>query len=89
MKNKSFFGKWLIAATLFAAVAFQPAAVFAAKGIIKIHEGDWTGNLINIKLAEIILEEHMNYKTKIIFLPAGPAVFEAILAGEIDIAFEF
>ena len=89
MKNKSFFGKWMLAATIFAAVAFQPAAVFAAKGIIKIHEGDWTGNLIDIKLAEIILSEHMDYKVKTIFLPAGPAVFEAIFAGEIDAAFEF
>ena len=67
----------MVAAILFASVPFQPAAVFAAKGIIKIHEGDWTGNLINIKLAEIILEEHMDYKTKIIFLPAGPAVFRS------------
>lgn len=88
MKNYRLFGKWLLAATVFAAVAFQPATALAA-GVIKLHEGDWTGNLIDLKLVEIILEEHMDYKTKTIFLPAGPAVFEAILAGEIDVAFEF
>ena len=31
----------------------------------------------------------MDYKVKTIFLPAGPAVFEAILADEIEIVFEF
>ena len=45
----------LIGAAAFAMTLAAPSA-FAAKGIIKIHEGDWTGNLIDIKLAELILK---------------------------------
>ena len=76
----------LLGAAVLAATLATPA--FAAKGIVKLHEGDWTGNLVFGKLAQIILEEHMDYKVKMIFLPAGPAVAEAIIGGEIDAGFE-
>lgn len=79
--------KLLLAAVL-AALALQPAAVFA-KDIIRVHEADWTGNAAMVKMVQIILEEEMGFKTKKIFLPAGPAVFQAILADEIDVSFEF
>ena len=79
----------LCGATLIACFALASANSWAAKGIIKLHEGDWTGNLVDMHLAKIILEEHMDYKTKVIFLPAGPQVYEAILGGDIDVAFEF
>jgi len=86
--NRRTVGK--IATLLGAAVvtATLATSAFAAKGIVKLHEGDWTGNLVFGKLAEIILEEHMDYKVKMIFLPAGPAVAEAIIGGEIDAGFE-
>jgi glycine betaine/proline transport system substrate-binding protein len=88
--KRRYLGKlgWGLGAVLFA-LTLQPTAALAAKGIIKIHEGDWTGNLVDVKLAQIILEEEMDYKVKTIFLPAGPVVFEAITGGEIDVAFEF
>lgn len=79
----------ILAGALLAALAMTSASTWAAKGIIKLHEGDWTGNLINLNLAKIILEEEMDYKTKVLFLPAGPQVYEAILGGDIDVAFEF
>ena len=61
----------------------------AAKGLIRIHEADWTGNVAMVRMVQFILEEEMDYKTKKIFLPAGPGVFLAIIAGEIDVGFEF
>ena len=76
-----------LAAAAFA-LTLQPNAAFAAKGIVKLHEGDWTGNLVFGKLAEIIIEEHLDYKVKMVFLPAGPAVAEAIISGDIDAGFE-
>ena len=78
---------WALAASLFA-VTLQPTTALAAKGIVKLHEGDWTGNLVFAKLAEIIIEEHLDYKVKMVFMPAGPAVAEAIIAGDVDAGFE-
>ena len=60
-----------------------------SKGVITFHEGDWTGNLINGKIVEILLSEDLGYEVEYIFLPAGPPAWEAILAGDIDVAFEF
>jgi len=68
-------------------VAFVPATAYAAKGMVKIWEQDWTGNLVFSKLAEIILAEHMDYKVKQVFM-TGTAGWEAIAAGDIDISFE-
>ena len=82
-------GKWLLTAVVAVTLAAVSTAAFAAKGIIKLHEWDWTGNLVDGKLAQIILEEEMDYKVKMIFLPSGPVVFEAIIGGEIDAAFEY
>ena len=88
MKRRHFkkFGLGLAAAAF--ALTLQPSTAFAAKGIIKLHEGDWTGNLVFGKLAEIILEEELDYKVKMVFLPAGPTVLEAIKSGDIDAGFE-
>ena len=78
---------WALGAVMFA-LALQPGTAFAAKGIVKLHEGDWTGNLVFGKLAEIIIEDELDYKVKMVFMPAGPAVSEAIISGDIDAGFE-
>ena len=88
MMIRKHLGKFMVMATVVMAVAMASTAAFAAKGVIKIHEGDWTGNLVFGKLAQIILSEEMDYKVKMIFLPAGPVVAEAIIGGEIDVAVE-
>ena len=88
MMIRKHLGKLMVMATVVMAVAMASTAAFAAKGVIKLHEGDWTGNLVDGMLAKIILEEEMDYKVKMIFLPFGPVVFEAIIGGEIDVAFE-
>jgi glycine betaine/proline transport system substrate-binding protein len=88
MKIRKLFGKWVLLAAVVAVAAMMSTASFAAKGIIKLHEGDWTGNLVSCKLLQIILEDEMDYKVKMIFLPAGPVVSEAIIGGELDAACE-
>ena len=77
--------------TLGAALLALGSAVSLAesKGVIKIHEGDWTGNFIDTKLVELILVEEMGYEVEMVFLPSGPPTYEAILGGDIDAAFEF
>lgn len=88
MTIRNLLGKWPLLAAVVMAMAVAPTATFAGKGVIKLHEGDWTGNLVFSKLAQIILEDEMDYTVKMIFLPAGPAVSEAIIGGEIDVGFE-
>ena len=88
MKRRNFLSKWLLG-VLFAAVTAHSGVALAAKGVIRVHEADWTGNVAMVRMVQFILEEEMGYKTKKIFLPAGPAVYEAVLGGEIDVAFEF
>ena len=68
---------------------FAGSGAADSKGLIKFHEADWTGNLINGKIVEILLTEHLDYEVEYVFLPAGPAAWEAIVAGDIDVAFEF
>ncbi len=68
-------------------VAFIPATSYAAKGVVKIWEADWTGNLVFGQLVQIILEEEMDYKVKQIFM-AGTAGWEAMASGDLDIALE-
>ena len=77
--------------TLGAAVLALGSAASSAesKGVIRIHEGDWTGNFVDTKLVELILEEEMGYEVEMVFLPAGPPTYEAILSGDVDAAFEF
>ncbi len=88
MTFKKLLGKWLSAAAILIAVTMAAPAAQAAKGVLTLHEGDWTGNLVTCKLLEIILEEEMDYKVKRTFLPGGAVVYEAIIGGEIDFACE-
>ena len=79
--------KFTVALVVALGMAFIPATSYAAKGVVKIWEGDWTGNLVFGQLAQIILEEEMDYKVKQIFM-AGTAGWEAMAAGDLDIALE-
>ena len=81
-------GKGSLVAAFVVAMAVAPTVSHAAKGLLKLHEGDWTGNLVSCKLIQIILEDEMDYKVKRVFLPTGSQVWEAIVAGEIDFACE-
>lgn len=78
-------GAVLIALAVFAA----PMSSYAGKGTLKLHEADWTGNLVFANLAQILLEEELDYKAKLIFMPGGAGAWEALAAGDLDMGFEF
>lgn len=59
-----------IAASILALVILGTPAMnahAASTAAIKIAENDWTGQLVDINLAKIILEEHMGKKVELIF----------------------
>ncbi|HIE76900.1 MAG TPA: hypothetical protein EYP93_12120, partial [Gammaproteobacteria bacterium] len=87
MNNCKILRKFTVALVVALGMVFIPATSYAAKGVVKIWEGDWTGNLVFGQLAQIILEEEMDYKVKQIFM-AGTAGWEAMAAGDLDIALE-
>ena len=87
MNNCKILRKFTVALVVALGMVFIPATSYAAKGVVKIWEADWTGNLVFGKLSEIILEEEMDYKVKQIFM-AGTAGWEAMAAGDLDIALE-
>ena len=89
MNNNTLTRRLLLIATAVAFALGSTASVADSKGLINFHEGDWTGNIINGKVVEIILTEELGYEVEYKFLPAGPPAWEAILAGDIDVAFEF
>lgn len=88
MKLRRYMTGLLSVAVVAMAIAVAPSTGHAAKGVLKLHEGDWTGNLVTCRLLKIILEEELDYKVKEIAMPAGPAVAEAIRGGDIDFACE-
>ena len=89
MTNNTITRRLLLGATATVLALASAASLAQSKGTIMFHEGDWTGNLVNGKIAEIILTEHLGYEVDYVFLSAGPATWESILAGDIDVAFEF
>ncbi|MEE9325298.1 MAG: ABC transporter substrate-binding protein [Dehalococcoidia bacterium] len=72
-----------------APAAEEPAAAApeVSKGTIKIAENDWTGNLVNINLSKVILEEEMGYDVELIFADYT-AQWAALSQGDLHVAME-
>lgn len=62
-------------------------AVAQSKGLIRIAENDWTGQLVDINLAQIILEEHMGYDVELVFADYT-GQWAGMAAGDLDVAME-
>ena len=86
--SKSDFGKWWLLAS-FALVGMIPSVVACAadKGTVVISEVDWTGGLVDMTLAKIILEEEMGYKVKTVYLDTQ-ALWVGAAGGDIDLIVE-
>ena len=78
-----------MATALSAAVclAGSPAAYAECDNPVRIAENDWTSNLINIKLIEIILKEHMGLETELIFADYT-GQWAGLGNGDLDVAME-
>lgn len=80
--------RWLISASMAVALALAGTAQAAeSKGLIKIVENDWTGNLVDIRLAKIILEEEMGYTVELVFTDYL-AQWAALAQGDLHVAME-
>ena len=81
-------GKWLFSMSIVAALALAgPAWAAESKGPIKIVENDWTGNLVDIRLGKIILEEEMGYEVDLVFIDYL-AQWVALAQGDLHVAME-
>ena len=49
---------------------------------------DWTGGAVTCKVAQVILENELDYKVKRITIPSGAGVYEAMASGDMDFACE-
>ena len=89
IRRKSLLGRWLRSAALamIAASAMPVGAEEHGKGVVKIAEGDWTGNLLQVHLARIILDEHMGYEVDLIFADYT-AQWVSIASGDLHVAME-
>lgn len=54
---------------------------------IKFAENDWTGQLIDVNLAKIILNEHMGYQAELVFADYT-GEWPALARGDLDVAME-
>ena len=80
--------KWLLSASMIVALSLAgPASAAESKGLIKIVENDWTGQLVDIRLAKIILEEEMGYEVDLV-LAGLFAQWAAVAQGDLHVAME-
>ena len=88
MKNRKI-RSFAVAMTLsaFAALSGSPAALAACDKPVKIAENDWTGNLIDINLAKVIMEEHLGLEAELVFADYT-AQWAGLANGDLDIAME-
>ena len=82
-----FFQSWATLALITAIAMVTMPATAASKGTIRIAENDWTGQLVDINLAKIILSEHMGYDVELVFADfTGQWV--GLANGDLDVAME-
>ena len=78
-----------MASSFFCTGGDDPSGVACAadKGTVVISEVDWTGGLVDMTLAKIILEEEMGYKVKTVYLDTQ-ALCVGAAGGDIDLIVE-
>lgn len=85
------FGNWAFSASAMMLVVLLAVPVAAPsaekKGTVRMVESDWTGNLVDINLAKIILEEEMGYEVELIYVDYT-AQWVSIQAGDLDVSME-
>ena len=85
--NRNLGRRWLVGATAAAALALAAATAAQADGPIRIAENDWTGQLVDINLAKIILEEEMGEEVELVFADYT-GQWAGLAAGDLDVAME-
>lgn len=80
-------GIWLVVLALVLATSTISAANAESKGTIRLSEYDWTGQLVDVHLAQVILEEEMGYEVELVFTEYI-ASFAALATGDLDVSLE-
>ena len=68
-------------------LAGSPGAYAECENTVRISENDWTGNLIDINLAKIIMQEHLGVEAETVFADYT-AQWAGLANGDLDIAME-
>ncbi len=80
-------GIWAVMLALALGIGTTSIANAQDKGTIRLAENDWTGQLVDINLAKIILEEHMGYEVELVFADYT-GQWAGLAAGDLDVAME-
>ncbi len=76
-----------LAIAISAMASFTPTTAQAAGKLLKAPDPDWTGGVVTCRLIEFIIAD-WGYKVKRVTIPSGPAVAEALRAGDFQYACE-
>ena len=85
--RKTFRFGWSLGAIAALTLAWLVAAPAQAAEPVRIAENDWTGQLIDINLAKVILEEHMGIDVELVFADSV-GQWVGLAAGDLDVAIE-
>ena len=85
--RKTFRIRWFTRIFAAAALAWFVAAPAQAAEPVRIAENDWTGNLIDINLAKIIMEDHMGIEVEPIFADYT-GQWAGLAVGDLDVSME-
>ena len=85
--RKKFSWGWPLRTIAAIALAWFVAAPAQAADPVRIAENDWTGQLIDINLAKVILEDHMGIDVELIFT-TFTAQWPGLAVGDLDVAME-
>ncbi|MEM9060058.1 MAG: glycine betaine ABC transporter substrate-binding protein [Pseudomonadota bacterium] len=80
--------KKLINVAAAAALLAVAAPQAQAGGVLKVPVPDWTGGAVTCEILHYVLENEMDYKVKRITMPAGAALDEGMIAGDLDFGCE-
>ncbi|MEE8305997.1 MAG: glycine betaine ABC transporter substrate-binding protein, partial [Gammaproteobacteria bacterium] len=80
-------GIWSVMLALALGIGTTSMANAQSKGPIRIAENDWTGQLVDINLAKIILEEHMGFDVDLVFADYT-GQWAGLAAGDLDVSME-
>ncbi len=85
--RKTFRFGWPLRAIAAIALAWFVAAPAQAAEPVRIAENDWTGNLIDINLAKVIMEEHMGLEVELIYADYT-GQWAGLAVGDLDVSME-
>ncbi|MEL7465238.1 MAG: glycine betaine ABC transporter substrate-binding protein [Pseudomonadota bacterium] len=68
--------------------AMMIGSTASAGGLLNVPVPDWTGGAVSCEILHYVLENEMGYKVKRVTMPAGAALDEGMIAGDLDFGCE-